>query len=90
MRCRIRVKAGPAGQVASAAAFDRSLQAIQRVVPTGPWYEAMRTGNFDSRRRGELQQRGEPPDRRAEISAARRILRELRAIRRQGADRHLQ
>ena len=23
------------------------LQAIQRVVPTGPWYDAMRTGNFD-------------------------------------------
>ena len=23
------------------------LQAIQRVVPTGPWYEAMRSGNFD-------------------------------------------
>jgi peptide/nickel transport system substrate-binding protein len=23
------------------------LQAIQRVVPTGPWYQAMRTGNFD-------------------------------------------
>src|SRR6202011_2285057 len=23
------------------------LQAIQRVVPTGPWYEAMRTGNFE-------------------------------------------
>jgi peptide/nickel transport system substrate-binding protein len=23
------------------------LQAIQRVVPTGPWFESMRTGNFD-------------------------------------------
>ena len=46
------------------------VHATQKVVPTGPWFEAMRSGDFDVVRRGQLQQHRQPAAGHAEISAA--------------------
>ena len=56
------------------------LKVTQRVVPTGPWFEAMRSGNFDVVRDRQLPERGQPAARCAEISARLGLCRELRAI----------
>ncbi len=63
--------------------------ATQRVLPTGPWLQAMRTGRLRHRGRGQLQQRREPGAGHAEISAPRKVRGELRRFQRSGGGRYL-
>jgi len=45
------------------------LHMTQRVVPTGPWFDVMRSGNFDVVLEANGPRRGQPPARYAEVSA---------------------
>ncbi len=49
------------------------LKVTQRVVPTGPWFEAMRSGNFDVVLEGNCSERGQPAARRRESTCRARF-----------------
>ena len=58
------------------------LHVTQRVLPTGPWLEAMRNGNFDTVMNGNCNRCGQPAARCATVPAALGLRRELRPVRR--------
>src|SRR6185437_9103651 len=57
----------PLGSSTSGARSD--LHVTQRVVPTGPWFDTMRGGNFDVLLEANGPRRGRPAARCAEVSA---------------------
>ena len=65
------------------------LKVTQRVVPTGPWFEALRSGNFDVGARGQLPERRQPGARRQQYLPHFGLHRELRTVRGPEGDRAL-
>ena len=66
------------------------IKATQKVVPTGPWFDGMRSGRLRRGAGGQLPERRQPDRRRRPLAAARGLPRELRLLRRSADDRYLQ